>query len=100
MPKPSSRLPTEAASLSGMPFYGHAWSPDSQRLAYLWITPPTLAPELRSLHRRGVTRLVLPSTTNVYYEPMDWSPDGHGCVPAVTGRGLALVSAPQGQVAC
>lgn len=88
------------SGLSGMPFFGHAWSPDSQWLAYLWITPASLNPELRiASPDKGIARLVLSPVANVHYEPMDWSPDGARLVcRGHNPPALVLVSVPEGEI--
>ncbi len=91
---------TNRPAIWEMPFEGYLWSPDSQWLAYLWNKPPGFSTELRIVSpEQGNIQIVLPGNTNVYYDPLDWSPDGKSLVCCrLNQRALALVSIPGGRI--
>jgi serine/threonine protein kinase/Tol biopolymer transport system component len=91
---------TNRPAIWELPFEGYLWSPDSQWLAYLWNKFPGFSTELRIVSpEMGGMRIVLPGNTNVYYDPLDWSPDGKWLVCCRLNQwALALVSISEGQI--
>lgn len=91
---------TNRPAIWEMPFEGYLWSPDSRWLAYLWNKPPGFSTEMRMVSpETGEMRIVLPGNTNVYYDPLDWSPDGKWMACCrLNQRAVALVSIPDGEI--
>jgi serine/threonine protein kinase/Tol biopolymer transport system component len=79
------------------------WSPDSQRIAYLWAGGPDLEFSLRLVTAHGQEMKVLkPETPGVKFYPEDWTANGKQVLCELTRKGepnlLVLVAADTGEI--